>query len=333
MMTKRQRMETVLAGQRPDRPPVGFWYHFPIEQITGTAAVDAHLDHFETYDLDFLKIMNDHRFPRGAVDIVRSTADLAKIKPLSADAGDLGKQLEVIAALRAKLGAEVFTCTTQFNPWTVLRYLTREPSDIHKPPRLKAMDERDEIIARMLAEDRPAVQGALEAITETIAAFMKACLEAGADGMFLSVRDDWVDSKANGPGTYDALVKPLDLKILEVARDYPFNFLHICGEPLDFKRFAEYPVQVLHWADRVTGPSIAYARDRVKPVIAGGVDNLTTLPEGTPEDCAGEVRDALRQAKDRPIIIAPGCTFDPALVPAENLRAMVEAARRGYDAA
>ena len=115
--------------------------------------------------------------------------------------------------------------------------------------------------------------------------------------------------------------------ILDAAADASFNMLHMCGRPQDFKAFAAYPVQVINWADRAAGPSIAYARDRAKPAIAGGVDNLKTMPNGTPQDCANEVRDALRQAKDRPIMITPGCTYDPKAVPPENLKAIVAAAR------
>jgi hypothetical protein len=43
---------------------------------------------------------------------------------------------------------------------------------------------------------------------------------------------------------------------------------------------------------------------------------------GSPEDCAAQVADALRQAGPRPIFIAPGCTFDPHAVPTANLRAI-----------
>ena len=86
---------------------------------------------------------------------------------------------------------------------------------------------------------------------------------------------------------------------------------------------------MINWADRAAGPSIAYARERAKPAIAGGIDNLGVMPNGTPAECADEVRDALRQAKDRPIMITPGCTYDPDKVPAENLHAVVKAAREG----
>ena len=329
MMTKRQRVEAVIRGQQPDHPPVSFWYHFGPSQITGQAALDAHLGHLETYDLDFVKVMNDHPFPRGDIGVIRAAADLKKIKPLPGDAGDFPGQLDLLRRLKARLGDDVLTCSTIFNPWAVLRKYVEPPSNEHGPPKMMGEDERDDAVTELLEEDRSAVKAALEAIGATCAAFARECIAAGAAGVFLSVRDDWVDRHQNGAGTYDEMVKATDLRILEAAAGAPFNFLHICGRPQNFKRFAEYPVAVINWADRAAGPSIAYARDRARPAIAGGVDNLKTMPQGTPDDCAGEVRDALRQAKDSPIMITPGCTYDPEAVPRENLEAIVAAARGG----
>jgi hypothetical protein len=108
----------------------------------------------------------------------------------------------------------------------------------------------------------------------------------------------------------------------------PFNVLHVCGKALDFRAFAAYPVCVLHWADRAAGPSIGAAADWAKPALWGGVDNLGTLVTGTPEQVREEVADAVRQAGRRPIMIAPGCTFDPARVPVANLRALAEAVQQ-----
>lgn len=327
MWTKRQRVEAVVRGEHPDHPPVSFWYHFPPPQATGQAAVDAHVDHLETYDLDFLKVMNDHLFPRGSVEMIRTVEDARRLVPMRGDTAGFGGQLEVLQKLRQRLGPDVPMTTTVFNAWAILRYLTAPPSDRHGPPRMDGEDERDETITAMLKEDRQAVRAALEAIGESLAAFARACIRAGADGIFFSVRDDWVNRPANGPETYDEMVRPTDLKILAAASEGTLNFLHTCGRPQNFAGFADYPVHVINWADRTAGPSIAYARDRVKPAIAAGVDNLKTLPLGTSEECALEVRDALRQAKNRPIMIAPGCTFDAAAVPLENLFAITQAAK------
>jgi uroporphyrinogen decarboxylase len=271
--------------------------------------------------------MNDHLFPRGEVKTVRTVEDARKLRPMAGDAEGFKGQLEVLRKLRQRLGPDVLMTTTVFNAWAILRYLTEPPSDRHGPPSMYAEDARDDTITSMLKEDRQAVRAALDTIAESLANFAQCCLAAGANGVFLSVRDDWVNRPANGPGTYDEMVRSTDLKILAAASAGTFNMLHTCGRPQNFVAFAEYPVQVINWADRTAGPSIAYARDRVKPAIAGGVDNLKTLPQGTPEDCAHEVRDALRQAKGRPIMIAPGCTFDPMAVPPQNLAAVAEAAK------
>lgn len=328
-MTKRERVRAILEGRPADRTPVSFWYHFPPSRQTGSAAVQAHLEHLEGYDLDFLKVMNDHHYPRGRLSVLSEPGDLKLIEPLPGDTQGLADQLQVLSDLRRLLGPEVPMTTTLFNPWAVLRSLTQPPSDVHSPPDLTGgQDQRDEALTKLLNADRPGMLAALDAITYTLADFARRCIEAGADGVFLSVRDDWVNRPANGGGTaYAELVRPRDLQILQAAGQGWFNWVHMCGKPQDFAGFAAYPCAVINWADRAAGPSIAYARDRAKPAIAAGVDNLRTLPEGTPEDVAAEVRDALRQARQRPIMITPGCTYDPQKVPPENLRAMVNAAR------
>ena len=328
-MTKRDRVRSVLEGRPTDHTPVSFWHHFPPAQQVGTAAVQAHVEHLEPYDLDFLKVMNDHRFPRGRLSVLTEPADLKRIEPLPGDTEGLADQLQVLRDLRRLVGPDVPMTTTLFNPWAVLRGLTEPPSDIHNPPKLVlAEDQRDEALSRLLKADRAAVTAALNTIAQTLADFARLCIEAGADGVFLSVRDDWVNRPANGGSTaYDELVRRGDIQILQAAGQGWFNWVHMCGKPQDFAGFAAYPCAVVNWADRAAGPSIAYARDRVRPAIAAGVDNLKTLPEGTPAEVAAEVRDALRQAGQRPIMITPGCTYDPQKVPAANLQAMVNAAR------
>jgi uroporphyrinogen decarboxylase len=218
-------------------------------------------------------------------------------------------------------------CTTIFNAWMTLRLLTQPPAERLGPPKLVDFDERDDRITSLLKQDRAAVAAALGTIGESLANFARLCLQAGANGVFLSGRDEWADRRENGDGTYDEMVRPTDLAILNAAAGGTFNVLHICGRAVNFEAFARYPVHALNWADRSAGPSIAYARDRVKPTLMGGVDNLRELPNGKPADVVAQVRDAVRQAKHRPILITPGCTFDPAAVPEANLRAMVDAAK------
>jgi uroporphyrinogen decarboxylase len=320
---KIERVMAVLAGRKPDRPPVSFWYHFEAHQRHGPQAVQAHLDHLRLYDLDFLKVMNDNGYPHARE--IRAVADLAGLRVLNGDEPEFARQLALIAGLAKELAGAVLITTTIFNTWATLRRLVK-PRD-HAPPVMQAEDDdASAILSQFLADDRRAVAQALVTIGESLARFARRCLDAGADGVFLSVRDDWVDTPANGPGIYDAIVRPTDLRILEAASDGRFNMLHVCGRAADFASFAAYPVHALNWADRAAGPSITEVRDTVRPAICGGVDNLGMLVEGTPEQCAAQVREAIAQAGDRPLLIAPGCTFDPQRVPRENLAAVCRAA-------
>ena len=364
-----ERVQAVLNGQRPDRPPVCFWCHFPPEQVSGRAAVRAHLDHLESFDLDFLKVMNDNGYPAGRnAEPVERVADLAALRPLHGAEPEFARQLDLLADLRRELRGRVLMTTTLFNAWAVLRQLIRPPK-VHRPPNLDvASDEPSRRIRAFLAEDETAVREALRRIARNLAVFSTRCLEAGADGIFLSVRDDWLDG-VPGPATaawansveveiveaetphgtdslYAELVRPTDLEILAGAARGRFNVLHVCGRPVDFAAFARYPVHALNWADRAAGPSISAAAallgeirpelpaGQAPPVLCAGVDNLHTLPDGRPEDCAREVYDALHQAGDRPFIVAPGCTYDPQRVARENLDAVVRAAHEAsYSAA
>lgn len=322
-----ERVESVLAGQQPDRPPISFWYHFPPDQAGGPAAVKAHVDHLEAFDLDFLKVMNDNGYPHdGRVECVE---DLESIGVLRGDEAEFARQLDLIADLKRALGGRVLMATTLFNAWATLRHRVRPPTKVHRPPTMSgSADAPSNKIKEFFIKDAEAVKSALRRIGTSLARFAGRCLDAGADGVFLSVRDDWLESPGGPTRLYDELVRPADMEILDAASDGRFNLLHVCGASVDFRSFAAYPVHAVNWADRAVGPSISEVRDWIRPAICGGVDNLATLAEGTVQDCENEVRDALDQAGGRPILIGPGCTYDPESVPRVNLEAVCRAARR-----
>jgi len=325
-MNSVERVECVLAGRLPDRPPFSFWCHFAADCVWGQRAVEAHMAHVEAFGVDFLKVMNDNGFPSPAA--VNDVRDLRAVGRPRGDEPEFARQLELLMALRSRLGRRMLMITTVFNAWSVLRQMIRRPA-VHRPPVLDAAaDEPSAIIRGMLRQDEALVSNALERISEALAGFVRRCLAAGADGIFLSVRDDWVEPPASPRGVYERLVRATDLHILRAAEAARFNMLHICGRAADFSAFARYPVHAINWADRAAGPSISEVAGRTGPALCAGVDNLETLPRGRPEDVEREVADAVSQAGRRPIIIAPGCTYDPDAVPRENLLAIRRAAER-----
>ena len=331
-MDKIERVTAVIEGRQPDRPPVSFWYHFDADHVAGPAAVEAHVRHVETYDLDFLKIMDDNRYPRFQLPtgVVATAADLDYLTVLRGDEDSFGQQLELIGELAKRYTGQLRMSTTLFGVWGMLRQMTVPASGEHGPPKLgQTADSRDATMSALLSDAPEALERALNVIAESLANFARNCIGAGADGVFLSVRDDWVDKPEHGEGTYDRLIKPTDMTILAGADQGTFNMLHVCGTAVDFARFGRYPVQAINWADRYAGPPISDALDLVQPAICAGLDNLGTMVTGSPDDCTRQVADALDQAAGRPIMIAPGCTFDPHAVPEANLQAIRRAVESG----
>jgi uroporphyrinogen-III decarboxylase len=294
--------------------------------------------------------MFEYGYPRaglGSAGVVQSAADLRKLRELPGDTPPLDRQLDLLRRLGRRIGGQVPLTTTVFHAWSELRNLTAVPPIAHGPPQIGPRDDpRAAALTELLRTDRFAVAAALTAISRTLASFARACLQAGADGIYLATRDDWVDTAANraalalGPAesVYDALVAEGDRTILAGAAEGWFNVLHHCGAPLRLERHVGDPhVHVLHWADRVAGPTLAEGRHIVEQklgaeqagrlALAGGVDNLETLPHGRPEDVAREVHEALAAGQGRPLIIAPGCTYAPAEVSDANIHGMVSAAR------
>ena len=52
----KERLQTCLAGEAPDRPPVALWRHFPVDDLTPEGLAGATIDFQLTYDLDLVKV-------------------------------------------------------------------------------------------------------------------------------------------------------------------------------------------------------------------------------------------------------------------------------------
>ena len=249
-----------------------------------------------------------------------------------------GRHLDVLHALSRRFAGEMRMTTTLFNSWSTLRRLTAPDSDVHGPPsRGRIADGRDATMSKFLAEAPQALARASIRSPNRLpispgnalppapmaSTFPSATTRCHTAESFLALR-----SGGGGAGVYDRLVRDGDLKILSAASAGTLNILHVCGTPLDFHRFGGYPVHAVNWADRIGGPPIAEVASWLRPAICCGIDNLGTLVSGTPDAVEHEVIDAVEQAADRPIIVAPGCTFDGRAAPAENLHAIRRAVDR-----
>src|SRR6267143_1577247 len=125
------------------------------------------------------------------------------------------------AALAAAVGPDTPIIWTIFAPMMVM-------------PSLLA-GGREQALAIARAEPK-AMDAGLAAIAETLAAYARACVEAGADGLFYATNIARGDGLTTGECR--RYQRPHDLRVLGAVAQAPFNLLHVCGPAVHFDEFA-----------------------------------------------------------------------------------------------
>ncbi|HBH00353.1 MAG TPA: hypothetical protein DDZ42_00315, partial [Candidatus Rokubacteria bacterium] len=238
-MTKLERVRAAVAGGRAAPPPFSVWYHFGLQHAPAERAAQAHLEFFEAYDLDWLKLMNDYSYPMPpGVETLRAARDLAQLTPLDLPRTPLGEQLRVLELVARELRGRALVVDTVFNAWNTLR------RNVVK----EAMGP--------LMQDHPAdLEAALAIVNENLTRYAQAALERGAAGIFFSVP---ATEESVTREQFERFMRPYDLALLEALRGRgELHVLHAHGDRLHLDRLLDYPVHAISWADRDAGPSLA----------------------------------------------------------------------------
>ena len=327
-MNKRERVMAALRGQEVDAPPVGFWGHDFMREWTAEGLAAAMLEQVRTYDYDYLKVnpratyyaeawgcryrsANDPaKRPEVAHWVLREPADLESVRPVDSSAGPFGEQLEALRLIAEGLNGEVPFVQTVFSPLSVLGRMANDR----------------ELIQRWMTEAPDALNAALAAVAETLAAYARACLEIGADGIFFPTTE-WGAADACSAEQYETFGRQYDLRVLAAAEGAPFNILHVCRPNNIMDALLDYPAAVVNWAVHDDGnATLADAMKRTGMAMMGGVNEKETLMNGSVADVRAEVQEALRQTGGRRFLVAPGCSISPQ-TPPEHIHAAVAAAR------
>jgi uroporphyrinogen decarboxylase len=305
-----------------DRPAVAFWRHWPVDDQDAEALTRAQFDFQRKYDWDFIKVTPSHTYciddygarhvyrgiPIGDRDhvkrVITRLEDWDRIQPLDVRKGAYARQLRCLELVLRGRDPNTPVIQTIFNPLAMAKFLADEVYLVH------------------LRQDPKRVERALGALAETCAAFAKAVIAAGADGIFLSTSA--ASYEAMSEDEYRRFGRPGDLKVLEAAGGGWLNILHLHGQHPMLAAVVAYPVQGLNWHDRAAGPSLTDAAKLFPGALVGGVEQFTLLHFGTPAEVKAQVRDAIAQTNGRRLIVAAGCTY-PLTVPEGNLLAARQA--------
>ena len=121
-MNKIERLRATLAGKPVDHPPFSVWYHFGNQHASPELTARVHLDFFEYYDLDLLKVMNDYDYPMPeGMEVMSTPADLKRLHPLEVARTPMGQQLKALEIIAKSLQGKAPFVDTVFNAWNTLR--------------------------------------------------------------------------------------------------------------------------------------------------------------------------------------------------------------------
>jgi len=307
-MTKLERVRAAVAGGPVDHPPFSVWYHFGLQHAPAERTAQAHLEFFEAYDLDWLKLMNDYSYPMPpGVETLRAPRDLARLTPLDLPRTPLGEQLRVVELVARALGGRALVVDTVFNAWNTLR------RNVVK-----------DAMGPLMREHPEDLEVALAIVNENLTRYAQAALERGAAGIFLSVP---ASEESVTREEYEHFMRPYDLALLEALRGRgELHVLHAHGDRLHLDPLLDYPVHAISWADRDAGPSLAALRARTGLALMGGLGHAN-FPYISAAAVRAEVREAVAQAGREKLFLAPGCALPTYTFP-ELIRAARDEARR-----
>jgi uroporphyrinogen decarboxylase len=289
-MTKIERVRAALSGADVDRPPFSVWYHFGLQHAPAERTAQVHLEFFEAYNLDWLKVMNDYSYPmpRG-VESVTDLRNLKRLTPLDVHQGPLGEQLEAVRLIGLELRGKALVVDTVFNAWNTLR-----------------RNVLKEAMGPFMEEHPAELEAILTIVNDNLIRYAIASLHGGAAGIFYSVP---ATSESVTPEQYERFMRPFDLAFLEAIRPFgECHILHAHGSGIYVDRLLEYPVHAISWADRESGPPLTLMRRLTPRVLVGGIDHVN-FPYTSAARVREQVRSAVTEAGARKLLVAPGCAI------------------------
>jgi uroporphyrinogen decarboxylase len=294
-MTPGERVRAAVKGEAVDRVPFCFWHHFKPEG-SGERMAQLTFEFFrEKFDLDIVKIMPDLLYP-APEPAITDAAQWASVPRLGLDTPSFREQLVCIRALRSRIGSDFPLILTLFSPLTMTFRFTGKPT----------------ALAHLRANPQAFEQG-LATITENERELVAAAIDAGADGIFFSCMG--ATNIDLTPDEYARFGRPYDLRVMENAQGGWLNIVHIHADPTQdgdeiyFERFTDYPVSVMSWSDRLTGPDLSEALLLTDKCLMGGLWERGPLTTGDEQAIESEMLAAIAQTKGRRLILANGCSI------------------------
>jgi uroporphyrinogen decarboxylase len=303
-MTSRERVAAAFEGAPVDRVPLSFWRHFPEEDRRGESLAAATVRYQRRFPADLVKItptgmysvidygvtveqewgIGTTRYVSGPIT---TAADLLRIPRIDLHTGMLGEMVDAVRLARAAIGDDVPILQTVFSPLTMLS---------------KVAGGR---VRRLMDADPDALRDVASRLCEDALAFSRACLRAGADGVFFAVQH-----KTGDADLYADFGEVLDVRFCrELLTDGAVIVLHLHDEP-DLSVADRYGVQAVNW-DEATGPTVTDALGLTRRGVISGMSPTGAIRDPAPDRIARQIAELIGATRGRRLLIGPGCTLMP----------------------
>jgi len=324
-----ERLQALIEGLKPDRPPVAMWRHFYPDENYHTQFAEAMIDWQKQFDWDFLKInpkASYHYEPWGVrmklspdsvtkpVRIrpaVTQLSDWANVQPLPVTHSEFDAQLRSIVLIRKALPRPFRIVMTVFNPISVAG----------------DMVESDDVLLAHLHESPQIVERALLAIQSTFVHLVHEFRNAGADGIFFATTQ-WASADHLTLDEVRRFGIAIDRPVWDAAGADAFNVLHICDRNNYLKEYSDFKAALTNWdASDPTNPTLGDAFEFLRRPVMGGIAHETDLISDTPGILRDKVRRLIATHRGIPLAVGPGCAI-PVTVPMENVQTVRDAVER-----
>lgn len=324
MWTKKERIDAVLSGKRADRVPVSAWRHFTEDEHSGADRwAKSMLKFQEKYDWDFIKLQ-----PRASLfceawgqtydydnygsnvvapctkhlfDYDTLETDLNKINVLN----DSEVFNDAVAGVKQVIAAmpDVPVIQTIFCPGAIFEmFFGALPSG-----RYRATSRVGGIVEAITRYPEKTAQ-AMQNITDSLIIYAQKLKEVGTYGVFYSsaalARDGYLTLQE-----WQEYVKKYDLQIIEALKPMKI-MLHTCGINANPERFADYPIDILHWADSANGnPKLNSASEWLPNAIPAGGCDERVFGQGKVAEIKALTKTTLERMGNKPFILCPDCSL------------------------
>lgn len=326
MSEKRRIVKSVLEGKKPERVPVGFWFHFFEDELVEATSnealivrnVEGHRAFIEAFNPDFIKLMSDGYFnyPNPIISLAATEDELSVIQSIGENHPWIEEQITLVTRQRAQFKEDIYSFYNIFSPVTYLKFLLGGDA---------------QFVEFVNSYSAATINHVLTIVANDIAVLSARVIqEAGADGIYFSTQNirSIIETEI-----FENIVKPNDLIVLNAANEAGgTNILHICGFEGAKNRledFIDYPAQIVNWATAVENVSLVEGHQLFPDkVVLGGFGNTTEdlIFAGTQVAIQSETEKIIDSFSDSPsLLIGADCTV-PRETPLEHLEWVRQAA-------